>query len=226
MDTANTTTLKTEINREYALRFLGVALLFIAFSGWFLYDGLWGYARVNESVAPVTATLTTQNLSASDWMNTAKTGTAPLTAAFEAAGLSVPAHYADTFQSWIRAGDPRAEDVAAAQAVLSKPVYSEDEIRGQFVSAAIGLLAALGLMVIVWIRKMTQMVLTDTELWVYFGKTSQQFPLDSIVEVDTKQWEKRGILKIVFAKGRVTLDAWHHSGVRPIAEKLIAKNAQ
>lgn len=223
MDTADTTILKTVINREYALRFLLVALLFIGLSGWFLYDGIWGYTRVNESVAPVTASLVTQNLSASDWMNTAKTGKAPLTVAFDAAGLEVPAHYADTFQSWIRAGDPRAEEVAAAQAVLSKPVYSEDDIRGQFVSATIGLLAALGLMVIVWIRKMTQFVLTDSELWVYFGKTSQHFSLDSLIEVDTKQWEKRGILKVVFAKGRVTLDAWHHTGVRPMAEKLIAK---
>ena len=34
--------LTTTINREYMVRFLGVALLFIALTGWFIYDGKWG----------------------------------------------------------------------------------------------------------------------------------------------------------------------------------------
>lgn len=212
----------TQINREYALRFLGVAALFIALSGWFLYDGKIGYPAQNEAVAPVTAALAQRDLTATDWMNTAKTGTTPLVEAFRAANLQVPSKYSDTFNSWIRAGDPRAMEVPAAQAVLQKPVYSAEDIHAQFVSAGIGLLAAFGLLGLLGVRFLTRFTLDETALTVSFGQQSRQYLLAELQTLDTRQWEKRGILKAVFATGSVTLDAWHHTGVRDIVAKLQA----
>lgn len=225
MDTNEKTMVKgaltTVINREYAVRFLGVAILFIALAGWFLYDGKIGYPKENEQVAPVAIALSQQNFAAADWMNTAKTGKAPLVEAFEAAGLKTPAVYSDTFNSWIRAGDKRAEEVAVAQAVLQRPVHSPEDIHAQFVSAAIGLLAALALLAIVTLRFLTHYTLDDEALSVAIGQQIRRYPLETLQKVDDSQWEKRGILKLTFATGRVTLDAWHHSGIREIAAKLL-----
>lgn len=217
--------LSTTINRDYAVRFLGVAILFMALAGWFLYDGKIGYPQENERVAPVAMALSAQPLAAADWMNTAKTGRAPLVEAFEKAGLTLPSKYRDTFQSWISAGDPRATEIEAAQMVLQQPVHREEDIRAQFVSAGIGLLAAFGLLGLLSIRLLTRFELSENTLTLFFGKKRQDFALDSLQKVDTTQWEKRGILKVTFASGSVTLDAWHHAGIRPIAEKLIVKKA-
>lgn len=213
--------ISTRINREYAVRFLGVAVLFIALSGWFLYDGKIGYPQENAQVAPVAAALAQQQMAAADWMNTAKTGKAPLAEAFEQAGVKLPAHYSDTFLSWIRAGEARAQEVEAARQVLLQPVHSAEAIHSQFVSAAIGLLAALVLMGIVAVRWLTRFVLEETFLTVQFGKVSRRYALETLREMDTRQWEKRGILTVQFAGGRVVLDAWHHTGVREIAARLM-----
>ena len=217
--------LTTTINRDYLVRFLGVAALFFALAGWFLYDGKIGYPATNAQVAPVANLLSQQNLTASDWMNTAKTGKAPLVDAFEQAGLETPAKYSDTFQSWIGAGDPRANDVNAAQVVLQQPVYRDEDIHAQFVSAGVSCLAALALLGLVGLRYGTRFTLDAQTLTVTLGKTTRAFPLDTLVKVDDSQWEKRGILKLTFRDGNVTLDAWHHTGIRPMAAYFIAKKA-
>jgi hypothetical protein len=212
--------LSTVINREYAIRFLGVAILFIALSGWFLYDGVIGYPQKNEAIAPIATTLSQREFTAADWMNTAKTGTAPLTEAFQAAGLQVPAKYSDTFNSWIRAGDKRAEDITLAQEVLKMPVYSADDIKAQFVSAGIGVLAAFGLLGLLAFRFVTRFTLDDVALTVLIGKQSRTYLLTDLERIDNSQWEKRGIAKVIFKNGIVVLDAWHHTGIRDIVARL------
>lgn len=217
MDNATTT-----INREYALRFLGVALLFIAFAGWFLYDGFCGYPAQNARVAPVAQALAKRGLTAVEWMNDAKTGTPPLFEAFREAGLDTPSKYADGFQSWIRANDPRAGDASAAQELLSAPLHSADEIRTQFISAGIGLLAALVLLGILAVRMLTRFSWDGKTLLRTFAGATRAYALEDLTAVDGSQWAKRGIYKAQFKGEWVVLDAWHHAGVRPIAEALIA----
>ena len=39
---------------------------------------------------------------------------------------------------------------------------------------------------------------------------------DPAREVDWSQWEKKGIVRV----GGLTLDAWHHAGVRDVAARL------
>ncbi len=213
-------TLTTSINREYALRFLGVTVLFVALAGWFLYDGQIGYPQKNAAVAPVAAELATRALAPADWVNTAKTGTAPLTEAFRAAGLEPPTKVADTFTSWVRADDPRAMRPEEATRVLQQPLYSQEDIRAQFISAAVSLIAALGLLVIVAIRFRTRHMLDDDALTVVTPLGTRRYPLDTLQGLDDSQWAKRGICKVNFTSGRVTLDAWHHTGVRALVEKL------
>lgn len=216
-------TLHASINREYALRFLGVAALLTAFAGWFLYDGFVGYPGKNAAVAPIAERLAQQNLVAADWVNTAKTGVSPLAEAFRKEGLEPPAKLADTFGSWVSANDPRMNDLEATRAVLRTPPYSADDIRSQFISAVVALLAAVALAALVGYRWQTRYTLDDAALTVTrFGK-STAYPLSELKAVDATHWEKRGILRLSFPAGAVTLDAWHHAGVRPMAERLLPK---
>ena len=53
----------------------------------------------------------------------------------------------------------------------------------------------------------------DDEAYVYRGK---RHALSSIKNVDRSKWEKKGIVKV----DGITLDAWHHLGVREFVEKL------
>ena len=42
-----------------------------------------------------------------------------------------------------------------------------------------------------------------------------------VADVDRSRWEKKGILVVHAKDGRkVTLDAWHHAGVKELAERL------
>ena len=109
-------TLTTSLNRDYALRFLGVAVLLAAFAAWFLYDGLVGYPAENDRVRPVAERLAQEDRTAAEWMNVEKTGVAPLVEAFRQAGVKPPAKLTDTFSSWISVGDPDKDSVEAARA--------------------------------------------------------------------------------------------------------------
>ncbi len=210
----------TTINKEYALRFLGVAVLFLALSGWFLYDGFIGYPQENARVKPVATELSLQGKTPEDWMNTAKTGTAPLVEAFREKGLETPAKYTDTFNSWLNTDNPSGKDPKAASSVLLQPVHSDDDILAQFVSAGIGLAAAALLLVIVALRKLTCYTLEEDALTVRIVSKVTTYPLASLKTIDASQWKSRGILRATFEQGQVKLDAWHHKGVKEIAEKL------
>ncbi len=217
---ATPASLTTTLNREYALRLLGVAVLFIGLSGWFLYDGARGYPAENAAVAPVAAELAKQPKTPRDWVNTAKTGTVPLIDAFQARGVKAPGKFVDGFTSWVRADDPKADDPQAAAALLAQPVHSADDIRTQFISAAIGLLAAAGLLALLALRWATTLRLEGEALVQRVAGRERRFALAELRELDDREWAKRGIAKARFAAGTVTLDAWHHANIRALHDRL------
>ena len=53
----------------------------------------------------------------------------------------------------------------------------------------------------------------DDEGYVYHGR---RHPLSAIKSVDRSKWGKNGIIKV----DGITLDAWHHLGVKEFLEKL------
>ena len=58
----------------------------------------------------------------------------------------------------------------------------------------------------------------DETSFVWNGK---KYALSDVKSVDRSQWKKKGIVKLELADGvRVTLDAWHHLGVKDF-EKLL-----
>ena len=63
----------------------------------------------------------------------------------------------------------------------------------------------------------------DDSGFVWRGK---KLSLSDIKSVDRSQWKKKGIVKLLLAdNSRVTLDAWHHVGVREF-EKLLPEQSQ
>ena len=64
-----------------------------------------------------------------------------------------------------------------------------------------------------------------------YGETSfvwngKQHPLSDVKSIDRSQWKKKGIVKILLADGaKITLDAWHHLGVREFEKSLPAAEA-
>lgn len=58
----------------------------------------------------------------------------------------------------------------------------------------------------------------DDKSFTWNGK---QYALSDVKSVDRSQWKKKGIVKLLLAdNSRVTLDAWHHLGVKDF-EKLL-----
>ena len=53
----------------------------------------------------------------------------------------------------------------------------------------------------------------DDEAYVYRGR---RYPISGIKTVDRSRWEKNSIIKV----DGITLDAWHHLGVKEFVEKL------
>ena len=51
------------------------------------------------------------------------------------------------------------------------------------------------------------------DFYVYRGRRR---PFSSIKKIDRSQWEKKGIIKV----DGITLDSWHHLGVKEFVEKL------
>ncbi len=58
----------------------------------------------------------------------------------------------------------------------------------------------------------------DDSGFIWRGK---KLPISDIKSVDRSQWKKKGIVKLLLAdKSRITLDCWHHLGVKDF-EKLL-----
>ena len=54
-----------------------------------------------------------------------------------------------------------------------------------------------------------------------FATARKRYAWSEITSVDRSQWEKKTILRLTLADGaRVTLDAWHHVGVKDFAARL------
>lgn len=45
-------------------------------------------------------------------------------------------------------------------------------------------------------------------------------PYGEITEIDTADWEKKNILRLKGKDWKITLDAWHHQGVKEFFEKV------
>ena len=150
--------MKLQLNREFALRHLGVALLMAGLCGWFLVDGAVVYPQRDDAY----------------------------------------------FEEQLHTQKQRAID-------------------RQFQFAALTGLAAIVIAFGVWRNRRRTLEWDDSQMC---GSLTGGRPLAfaDIESVDSRRWKSKGIL-VVHAKDgrRITLDAWHHTGVRELADRLPLK---
>lgn len=156
--------MKLSLNREYAVRHLGVAALMAALCAWFVYDGAVAY--------------------------------------------------------------PAMSDVDFKEKVLHNldypdfPKKRKETTDRQFQFAAIAGLAALVIAGGVW-RAKRRIVEWDDSAMTGPATGGRPLAFSDVADVDRSRWEKKGILVVHAKDGRkVTLDAWHHAGVKELAERL------
>ena len=90
----------------------------------------------------------------------------------------------------------------------------------QFQFAAIAGLAALVIAGGVW-RAKRRIVEWDDSAMTGPATGGRPLAFSDVADVDRSRWEKKGILVVHAKDGRkVTLDAWHHAGVKELAERL------
>ena len=91
----------------------------------------------------------------------------------------------------------------------------------QFQFAALTGLAALVIAFGVWRNRRRTLEWDDVQMC---GSLTGGKPLafSDVADVDASRWESKGILTVHAKDGRqMTLDAWHHTGVKELAEKLL-----
>lgn len=156
--------MKLSLNREYAVRHLGVAILMTALCAWFAYDGAVTYPAMTD-------------------------------AEFK-------------------------EKILHGLEYENFPKKRGDTTERQFQFAAIAGIAALVIAGGVWRVKRQTLEWDDVSM---NGTLTGGKPLafSDVSELDRSKWEKKGILVAIAEDGRkVTLDAWHHAGVKELAGKL------
>ena len=95
----------------------------------------------------------------------------------------------------------------------------------QFQFAGLTGLAAIVIALGVWRNRRRTLEWNETEMC---GSLTGGRPLAfaDVKEVDKRRWASKGILVVYAKDGRhLTLDAWHHTGVKELAAKLLPPHA-
>ena len=95
--------------------------------------------------------------------------------------------------------------------------FKKQKIQTQCILSGLTLLAALGVglhLLAAWRFDLA----FDDDGFVY---KSKRFSYSDIKSVDKSQWEKKNILVISGEGWRISLDGWHHQGVKEFADKLV-----
>ncbi|MBO5647930.1 MAG: hypothetical protein J6S30_04120 [Kiritimatiellae bacterium] len=94
--------------------------------------------------------------------------------------------------------------------------FKKQKTQTQCILAALTFLAALGVglhLLAAWRFDFSY----DKEGFVYKGR---RFSYTDIKSIDKSRWEKKNILVLLGEGWRITLDGWHHQGVRDFAETI------
>ena len=163
--------MKLVLNREFAVRHLGVAVLFLALCGWFLYDGAVTYPNMDDA----------------------------------------------KFSEEILHGRDRQGGFERLK---------KEAINRQYQFAGICGIAAVVIALGVGRCRLQTLEWDDTQMC---GSLTGGSPLafSDVSGVDDRRWDKKGILVVYANDGRrFTLDAWHHSGAKDLAERILSRSRE
>lgn len=220
---------EAKLNKDYALRLVGIGALMVALSIWSVYDGAVAWPGVNRRMEAVRPMLTATNLTAENWLREESPRASPLQLAFAAHGwrapkklvrkmveLQIPRNPADIEQALAR-------QKQAVQRLLAGPVYAADDLRDQYIQAGITLLLALIACGIVAAKRGRRFVADEAGLHGS-GFGGRDIAWSEVRMIDWTRWEEKGIVVLSLASGAsVKCDSWHFSGMDGIVKVVEAQ---
>jgi len=217
---------EAKLNREYAMRLMGVGALMVGICLWSLYDGRVAWPRQNRRMEEVRPALLATNLTAEAWLARGDAGVSPIEGAFVSRGFSAPSKLIKKL-SEIRVPDTAADRDAlrAAQAprvakVLKEPVYSEHDLKTQIVQAAVTLALGFYAFCLIGLKARKRYLADDAGLGGS-GFGNRHIAYGDIKAIDWSKWDEKGILRLTLGSGvRHTLDGWHFAGMTGIADEI------
>ena len=166
------------------------------------------------------------NLTVTTWLERAEDGKSPLALVFAKSGHAVPSKLARKMGE-LKLPENLANDTASREkqakqlkALFEKPVYSEQDLKTQWVQAGITLLFGLLAFAVVGI-KATRKFCADAKGLSGSGIGAKPIAYTDIKTIDWSKWNNKGIVRLTCAnKDVITLDGWYFSGITQIVEEL------
>ncbi len=217
---------EAKLNREYALRILGVGAMMLGMCVWSLYDGMVAWPRLNRNLEQVRPALLATHMTAEAWVARGDDGGSPLKTVFVEKGLTVPSKLIKKLGELKIS--PSATDktmlyemqAKRVQKIFEGPVYGPHDLQTQFVQAAITL--ALGALAFLTVGlKSRKRYCADEAGLRGSGFGGQTIPYGDLVRIDWAKWDEKGIVALKVKSGeRHTLDGWHFAGITGIVEEI------
>ena len=219
---------EAKLNREYAVRVVGVGALMVGMCVWSLYDGLVAWPRCNREMERARPGLLATNLTAEVWLARDASARSPIDEVFAAQGAKAPSKLIKKLAELkIPASAGNREALRAAQGervkkTFEQPVYSGHDLQTQFVQAAITLALGLWAFAATGLKARRRFVADEQGLGGS-GVVGGPLAYAEIQAVDWSKWDEKGIVTLTLKAGRrLTLDGWHYAGMTAVVDEILA----
>lgn len=216
---------EAKLNREYALRIALVGAMMFGMCVWSIYDGKVGWPGKNRIMDKVRPTLLATNLTVEAWLERDDAGTSQIDATFRAAGEKTPSKLiTKVAELKVPKNAQNSEQLKAGQGgqlrkTFEEPVYSEHDLRAQFVQAAITFL--LGALAWVSLALKARRRFTADESGLHGSGFGGRIAYDEVAGIDWSKWNDKGIVVLTLKSGaRHTLDGWHFAGMTGVVDEI------
>lgn len=221
---------EAKLNREYALRIIGVGAMMFGMCAWSLYDGRVAWPNHNRSLEQVRPELLATNLTAEAWLACDdEGGTTPLASVFSRAGRKTPGKLVKKIgelrlpSNMTGSAERNAEQAKQLRALFEGDVYSSHDLATQTVQAVITFLAGAWVWLLIGLKAGRRFAADETGLHGSgFGPETVAY--SSLAAVDWTKWDDKGIVALTLKDGRrIVLDGWHFAGMTEVAEVIRAQ---
>ena len=219
------------LNKEYALRMLGVGLMMIGLAGWALYDGWFAYPRMNMRYEAVQPSLVARQLTVGEWVKPiGEDGVSLFEQVFKEREVALPKTlftHLRTLQEQVRkqtvppeqAATFREQQLEDTRKLLVQPLKSDQDIRSQFGMAILSGLVALVVFVTVGRKAGRRFTAAAEGLQ---GFAASLVPYADISSLDWSRWAGKRIIVFRLRDGRrLTLDGWHYKGAEEVVAAML-----
>jgi len=216
-----------KLNREYALRLIGVGTMMVGICLWSIYDGAVAYPKINATLESARGELLATNLTVTAWLERGEDEKTPLDLVFVKLGKRTPSKLVKKMGE-LKLPKEMANDTASREAqakhlveLFKKPVYSNQDLTTQFVQAGITLVLGLLAFGVIAFRS-TRCYIADEQGLSGTGVGPKPLAYQDIKAIDWSRWQDKGIVRLTRADQQVlTLDGWYYAGITQLVDEII-----